>query len=475
MNDQTRFRTLHLGLLFASLSLITAACASSGVGQDAPTATAPAAIIAAENTPTSPPPTATAPQPTTTATATATPTPTQPTPTPLPLITATPPPTPDIIGLDNTLVLYTALTAIRPTDDPLTYWDPYYGFKTWPPLPFVDPTVFDTHYGKRAQMSEISMFFFDHRAQASPDGRYVLVPGLPSYPGYGVEGTGTWLLDLAAEEARQLLPDGVIATWSPASDAITYVAGTTLYTLSTTAGATPQPLFEEPNLWPLYAKWSPDGRWIAAMSGVQDEATGDVTFTYWLVPPDGGPARQFARRVSLVGEFNATEMSWSADGQFLLAHNFVYDLEGNQLLPTETGGLTWLPDRTQLLQRGNGLRFLNVAGEDVDFVEQSADQWPIEWAFSRDGRRLAFSLSPTDGGIPLAIHEVENGQTEIVGVIPDAFYVFELHWSGEDATLLVTADHGEARYDIWTLPTAPNSTAERLIADAILIEAVPSP
>ena len=464
MNDQTRFRTLHLGLLFASLSLITAACASSGVGQDAPTATAPAAIIAAENTPTSPPPTATAPQPTatsTTAPPTATSTTTPPTATPAPAPTLPP-------RVANTLLLYTTAVA-----DPSG--QAYWAFRTLPPLPQLNAAIFDTLYGPRDNLNDFSMFLANFRPQLSPDGQSLLVPGLASYPEYDVAGTGTWLIDLTTGAARQLLPDGVIATWSPASDAITYVAGTTLYTLSTTAGATPQPLFEEPNLWPLYAKWSPDGRWIAAMSGVQDEATGDVTFTYWLVPPDGGPARQFARRVSLVGEFNATEMSWSADGQFLLAHNFVYDLEGNQLLPTETGGLTWLPDRTQLLQRGNGLRFLNVAGEDVDFVEQSADQWPIEWAFSRDGRRLAFSLSPTDGGIPLAIHEVENGQTEIVGVIPDAFYVFELHWSGEDATLLVTADHGEARYDIWTLPTAPNSTAERLIADAILIEAVPSP
>jgi hypothetical protein len=49
-----------------------------------------------------------------------------------------------------------------------------------------------------------------------------------------------------------------------------------------------------------------------------------------------------------------------------------------------------------------------------------------------------------------------------------------LRWSADDTILIAGADHGQARYDIWTLPAAPNSTAERLIADAVLIDAVPT-
>ena len=193
------------------------------------------------------------------------------------------------------------------------------------------------------------------------------------------------------------------------------------------------------------------------------------------VPPDGGPAREFASRVSGVGEFNATEVSWSPDGQYLLAHNLVYDMQGNQLLPTETGGLTWLPDRSQLLYRVNGLSVLTVTGEEVVFVNQSDHTSAKEWAIAQDGRRLAFTMPRTDEGIAIALSNLESGETQMADIIPGALYIMELRWSGDDALLIAGADHGEARYDIWTLPTAPNSTAKRLIADAILIEAVPSP
>ena len=92
----------------------------------------------------------------------------------------------------------------------------------------------------------------------------------------------------------------------------------------------------------------------------------------------------------------------------------------------------------------------------------------------RDGRRLAFSQAPTDAGTPLAIHDLASGKTQIAGIVPDALYVSELRWSADDTLLIAGANHGEGRYDIWTLPAAPNSTAERLIADAVLIDAVPT-
>lgn len=372
----------------------------------------------------------------------------------------------------GTLLLYTTAVTVQPAPDQPA--QAYWAFRTLPPLPQLDPTGFDSLYGLYDSQADFSMFFANFQPQLSPDGQTLLVPGLISHPEYGVEGTGTWLIDLAMGAARQLLPDGVIATWNPAADAIAYIEDATLYTLSTAAGATPQPLFDDPNLWSLYAKWSPDGDWIAAVSGVQDEATGDITFAYWLVPAEGGPARELARRVSLVGGFNATEVSWSPDGQFLLAHNFIYNLAGNQLLPAETGGLVWLPDRPQLLHwAAEPMRIITVTGEEIDLVEQSAAHSTLNWAFSGDGRRLAFSLRPTADGVPLAIYDLESGETQLVGAIPEAFYVHDLRWSGDDALLIAGAYHGEARYDIWTLPAAPNSTAERLLADAVLIDAVP--
>ena len=213
----------------------------------------------------------------------------------------------------------------------------------------------DRLYGKRENMGgDIDMFFMDRRAHASPDGRYVLVPGLhASPPEYGVEGTGTWLLDLAAGEARQLLPDGVIATWSPAGDAITYVDGGALYTLSVAPGATPRALLTDENLWPLFAKWSPNGDTIATLISTEPDTTDPNDTRYfvglWLVPVDGAPPRPLSKLEGFGMEYASQQVAWSPDGQYLLAHNHVYDLAGNQLLPEGIGGLAWLPDRSQLL------------------------------------------------------------------------------------------------------------------------------
>lgn len=471
-----RFTKLDLSILLACWLLIMAGCASPGAGESA-TATAPPAVAAAEGTPTPPPATTTAAPPTVPPTSTATPTPTRPTATPAPIITATPPPTPVLVGLDNTLVLYTALTAIRPNVDPNAYWDPHYGFKTWPPLPFVDPTVFDPLYGKRVNMGEISMFFMNFRAHASPDGRYVIVPGLHSYPDYGVAGTGTWLLDLAAEEARQLLPDGVIATWNPTSDAITYVDGGALYTLSVAPGATPQPLLADENLWPLYAKWSPNGDTIAVLISTESDQTDPDNPRYfaglWLVPVDDAPPRQLATLEVHGVEYVSRQIAWSPDGQYVLAMNEVYDLAGNRVSPEYGGGVTWLPQGSRLLRRGsNGLDIITVAGEVVAHI---ADNYSNNWVFSHDGRRLAYVRGELpEAPFTVAVHDLESGESWDVR----AGSASPIRWSADDSRLILGVyelQNGE-RPQIITVSAAPGGASEQLLLDyAELIEVVDMP
>lgn len=391
------------------------------------------------------------------------------TPRPVPAVAPSPPPAP----IAGTLVLYTTTV----TD---TSGQAYWAFRTFPPLPRLDATAFDTLYGLNNGSNDFSLFFADFRPQPSPDGQTLLVPGLRGHPEYGVEATGTWLIDLATGATRQLLPDSVIATWNPSGDAITYVDGDTLFTLDVAAGATPQPLFQHPDLWGIYAKWSADGQWIAAVTGEEHEPMGEaqtnLTFTYRLVPAGGGPARELAQRETYGADYSAGEMSWSPDGQFLLIHNHVYDPAGNALLPDGMGGLEWLPDRSQLLYRSpEGLRVITATGEEVALVEGSNIEGPMAWGCSRDGRRLAFSLSPANDAIPLAIYDLDRGETKIVGAIPGALRINQLRWSADGAMLLAEADHGEGQYDIWSLPAVPGSAAERLIADAVLIEAIPYP
>lgn len=370
----------------------------------------------------------------------------------------------------DTLLLYT--TPITDASGQASW-----AFRTLPPLPQFDPAVFDDLYGPWQGEFDFSMFFADRQPQLSPDGQTLLVPGLTAYPEYGVEGTGTWVIDVMTGAARELLPDGVSATWSPTGDAITYGDGDTLFTLSTAEGAAPQAIFQHPDLWSLYAKWSPNGQWIAAVTGVQHEPTGeaqtDLTFTYWLVPPGGGSARELAQRETYGAGYSANGASWSPDGQYLLIHNQVYDLAGNPLLPDGIGGLEWLPDRSQLLHWGaEGLRIITVTGEEVVLIEGSAVEGPTRWAFSHDGRRLAFGLASGEAGMPITVYDFDSGETQLIGSVP-VFY--PLRWSADDTLLIFTAGTGEGSNDLWMLPAAPGGTAERLLADAVLVEAVPYP
>jgi len=393
--------------------------------------------------------------------------------------TNTPPPTsttvaPEAAGLEGTLLLYATVVDMRNSPNrpaSVSTLDDYYAFRTWPPLPFLDPAVFDVFYGERERMNPIGLFFYNFRPHLSPDGRYVLLPGLTSYPDYGVEGTGTWLLDLEAGAARQLLPDGEIATWSPAGDAITYVDGDTLYTLSVAEGAEPKPIFQHDNLWSLYAHWSPDGQWIAAVSSVQHEPAGaersDVTLTYWLVPAAGGPARELTVQEDFAMEYATYEMSWSPDGQYLLMRNEVFDLDGNQVSPERSGGLDWLPNDTRLLMNDrDGVRIVTIAGEKVARI---SDTFADEWEFSHDGRRLAYTQGEGDAQVT-AVYDLERGESEVVYSGSGS----PLRWSADDSQLLM-GDYRDGRYRVIAVRAAPGGEVRTILENAELAEVVPYP
>ena len=468
MNSPTVFNPCHpllRCLLLAGLLLAVAGCASPGAGQGATAATAPAtAATLPLATPVAPSPTPTA-MPAGLAT---------PRPTRLGLPTATPAPTPS--PLPHTLVLYAALTAVRPNVDPNTYWDPYYGLKTLPALPFLDPAAFDRLYGKRQDSGgDFSMFFFDYRAQPSPDGRAVVVPGLHGYPEYGVAGTGTWLLDLAAGEARQLLPDGVTASWSPGSDAIGYVDGGVLYTLSVAPRATPRALLADENLWSAFAKWSPAGDAIATLISTAPDTSDPDNPRYfaglWLVPVDGAPPRQLNTLEVYGIEYVSDQLAWSPDGEYVLAMNKVYDLDGNLVSPDYQAAVDWLPEGHQLLRRGAaGIDVITIAGEQLLHID---DSFSYDWAFSHDGRRLAFVRgAQPEGPFTVAVFDLASGERWDVragGGSP-------LRWSGDDSRLVLgiyEAQNGE-RPQIITVSAAPGGGDERLLLDyAHLNEVMP--
>lgn len=394
---------------------------------------------------------------------------------------------PAMAGLPNALILYSTIVDMRtsPNRPPdVAPFDDYWAFKTLPPLPFLDPAVFDLFYGSIEFAPEgMSRFFHEVNPQLSPDGRYLLLPGLADNPSAGVEGTGLWLLDLVGEVARELLPDGKFATWNPTSDTITYVDGDTLYTLSIAEGAEPQPIFQHPDLWAQYAKWSPDGQWIATMTSSlesTDEYETRYAATYWLIPTNGGPARELTTQEAAAIEYSSHEMSWSADSQFLLVRNRAFDLDGNLLSPDYPGRVDWLPNESTLLSNGNdGLRIVSITGEEIAHI---SDGYFVDaWAFSRDGRRLAYSLPRGEEGAGVAVYDLERGEGQVIGTIAGADFVGVesvglVRWSGDDSHLIMDVYRADSdRHEIWTLETQPESTAELVLEDAELIEVVPYP
>lgn len=397
-------------------------------------------------------------------------------PTILPTATATA--EPSAADLDNTLLLYSTLVLGEGTPTPINPGNLYYAFRTLPGLPFIDPAVFDTFYGEQARMSEggIGMFLDEFRPQVSPDSRYVLLPGLTNFPEYGIEGTGTWLLDLVAGTARQLFPDGVLTTWNPTSDAIAYVQEDTLYTLGVTEDALPQPLFQHPSLWRLYAKWSPDGEVIAVVTTADDPAAQEYwvyQHTYWLVPADGRPAQELATREAYAVEYSSREMSWSADGQYLLMRNEVFDRAGHVLSPDYKGIVSWLGDESRLLFSSDGLSIISITGEELARIsDASLGSQTTIWAMSPDGQQLAYTLPQNEDGIPVSLYDLAGGESHTIGVVPSAVYVQILRWSSEGNLLFAGAYGQNGRQAIWSLDPTADEPAELVLDSAELIEVV---
>ena len=469
----------EIGLLL--LVLAVGGCASPPRATDnAPLAT-PSTVLSA--TPTEP---ATAPpEPTHTLAPTTTPTLTPPdandletrppnraiAPTATPTIGLLPPTAPAtaVPPIDDTLVFYATIVTVQsaPDQPATTSW----AFRSLPPLPQFDPALFDDLYGPWQGEFDFSMFLADRQPQLSPDGQTLLVPGLTAYPQYGVEGTGTWVIDVVTGAARQLLPNGVSATWNPAGDAITYGDGDTLFTLSTAEGAAPQAIFQHPDLWSLYAKWSPDGQWIAALTssseGTDRYATGYAA-TYWLVPAEGGLAHELTTQEAGAIDYCTCDMSWSPDSKYLLVRNRVFDLTGNLLSPDYQGPVQWLPNDARLLMNSQeGLDIISVVGDEIAHISNT---YAYAWAFSHDGRWLAYTQGGEEKPQSIAVYDLERGETSVIRSGAGS----PLRWSANDSQLIL-GDYGDGQYRIVAASVEPNGEEHIVLENAELIEVVPYP
>ncbi len=372
------------------------------------------------------------------------------------------------IGQD-TLILYTVIQ------------DGNWALKAYPDSGAFTEPAFDTLYGPEIRMDDVRRYTeFSFGPQLSPNGRYLLLPGVGGYEGspFAVDNTGLWFVNLQTDEVRQLLPRAKAFTWSPYGDHITYVDGDTLYTLSVAEGAEPQPLFSHPDLWALYARWSPDGSHIATMTtafGERDE-TGypEIIDTYWLVDTTSGEATEIATRPGFAIEHVAEEISWSPTGRYLLVRNELFDVNGQTLLSDLPGRVSWLPaavagsvEPDQLLVNGNeGMVIMGIDGQEVTRLY---DAYVDGWAFSHNGRYLAYLPPDTENEIVV----LDLGSQESISLDATPLGRPTLQWSATDDYLLL--DDGNRISPIWALAVQPGSQVQEILENGTLLETMRRP
>ena len=153
--------------------------------------------------------------------------------------------------------------------------------------------------------------------------------------------------------------------------------------------------------------------------------------------------------------------------------NEVHDLDGNLVSPEYGGGVSWLPQGDRLLRRGShGMDIITIAGEVVTHID---DTYGNEWAFSHDGRRLAYARGQLpEGPFAVSVIDLESGQSWDVRAASAA----PIRWSADDSRLILGVyelQNGE-RPQIITVSAEPGGAGEQLLLDyAQLIEVVDYP
>ncbi len=388
--------------------------------------------------------------------------------------------------LDDMAILYTTIQMVEPdimvtrtvspikappemtpesvgfSNEPIDYWTLKILSDRWD----IEQPIFDRFYGEARQSEDIAHYFLNFRPQISPNGRYILMPGIGGYTNpNGDLGTGLWLADLQGGRIRQLLPQAKIATWSPQSDQITYVEGDTVYILSIDQGAKAIPLFTHPNLNWLYARWSPDGEWIAVVSKLD----GSTVATLWLIPVHGNgkaPQELINFEHSLI-EHVADEITWSYDSQLLLIRDEIFDLEGEKLSNEFPGQVNWFPNQLLLLINGdNGLQIATVDGEVSATL---GNAFSSAWAFSHNGQQLAYSQVTNNEQVDVFIFDMETQINQLIGSVP-VNYLNLIRWGNGDQYLIM--DDGLDETPIWRIDSKPGSLPEEISNNGVLIEVV---
>ncbi len=186
------------------------------------------------------------------------------------------------------------------------------------------------------------------------------------------------------------------------------------------------------------AAWSPDGRWLAFHSHL--EQSDDI----WIVPASGG---ERPTRLTWFGRGADTgEPDWSPDGRTLAFSSHGPPLEGNP-------GSVY----TIAVDPATGL----ALGDPVRVSLDGFQGYAMGARFSPDGGRLAFyGRSPEDGRV--TVYTVPAG-----GGIPKAVVTFANgepysapEWSADGTSLFYSRNNGSGPFQVWRADILTGATEQ---------------